>query len=626
MKISDLPWHKKKSSSLLDSISRCSSIEEVKKITSFALDLNETELLYNKLVKMNPAIEGALKQKSIAILCNGLTSFIAKSLVISGLRFNFLFKIYQYEFNQVIQNIANRQSSLYRDNPDFILLFLDYRGLPLTKCSHTIIKDFDSSLSESIDYLHQLVSTIRLHCKSTILVNTVPVPLGSILGNIDTFSQYGFRKLIYTFNQYLQEQSLHNYDNVQVLDLAYVASVIGLQNWYDDKFWHFAKIPFSHKALPFFSDYVTRVINACSGYSKKVLVVDLDNTIWGGIVGDDGIEGIKIGIGDPIAEAYYQVQKVIKGLIARGVVVAISSKNEADLVKKVFHTHPGMLLKEEDISLFMVNWEDKAENIKSIALQLNVNTDSIVFMDDNPFERDRIRHALPDVSVLELTNDPADFSAILNNCGYFETTGVTEEDFLRPTFYKQNIRRLELRKNSPTLDAFLESLEMKIQFGPFCSLERERILQLLNKTNQFNLTNHKYNESELSKFENNKNCYTLKVRLEDRFGDNGIISALICTTSEQNAACWKIHNWVMSCRVFGRKVEKKIFNELILQAKQKNIEAIEGEYYPTNRNMYIKDLFPNLGFTKIKENSNHSIWTLNVKDYLYEDVSCIITT
>ncbi|HAU1796658.1 TPA: HAD-IIIC family phosphatase [Legionella pneumophila] len=624
MKISDLPWHKKNSSSLLDSISRCSSIEEIKKITSFALDLNETELLYSKLVKINPSKEESLKQKSIAILCNGLTSFITKSLIVSGLRFNLLFKVYEYEFNQVIQNIANPQSSLYNDAPDFILLFLDYRGLPLTKFSQTIIKDFDSSLLESIDYLYQLVATIRLNCKSTIFINTLPIPLGSVLGNIDTFSQYGFRKLIYTFNQYLQEQFLDK--NIQILDLAYVASVIGLENWYDDKFWHFAKIPFSHKALPFFSDYITRVINACSGYSKKVLVIDLDNTIWGGIVGDDGIEGIKIGVGDPIAEAYYQVQKVIKGLIARGIVVVVSSKNEADLVKKVFHTHPGMLLKEEDISLFMVNWEDKAENIKSIALQLNVNTDSMVFMDDNPFERDRIRHALPEVFVLELTNDPGDFAAILNNCGYFETTGITEEDFLRPSFYKQNIRRLELKKNSPSLDVFLESLEMKIQFGAFCALEKERILQLLNKTNQFNLTNQKYTESDLSKFENNNNYYTLKARLEDKFGDNGIISALICSTSEQTNACWKIHNWVMSCRVFGRKVEKKIFNELILQAKQKNIEVIEGEYYPTNRNMFIKDLFPNLGFIKIKENSNYSIWILNVKDYHYEEVSCIITT
>jgi FkbH-like protein len=328
--------------------------------------------------------------------------------------------------------------------------------------------------------------------------------------------------------------------------------------------------------------------------SYKCLVLDLDNTLWGGVIGDDGLEGIVLGQGNAVGESYVAFQQYAKALTQRGVVLAVCSKNDEANALAPFAQHPEMVLKRNDIAVFTANWQDKASNLRNIAEQLNLGLDSLVFADDNPAERALIRQELPMVAVPEMPEDPADYVETVAAAGYFETIAVTEEDRARAQQYQANAAREAAKSSATDMPAYLRSLEMKLLWRKFDRVGLARITQLLNKTNQFNLTTRRYTEAEVLAILQKPNTLTMQLRLTDRFGDNGIIGLLIGDLNSRKMLV--MDTWLMSCRVLGRQVEEATLNVLAEQAKIMGADGIEGVYLPTKKNGMVRDHYQRLGF------------------------------
>jgi FkbH-like protein len=398
-----------------------------------------------------------------------------------------------------------------------------------------------------------------------------------------------------------------------ILDVAGIAATVGVDAWHDARRWNLAKIPFSPDFLPLYADHVARLVAALYGKSRRCLVLDLDNTLWGGVLGDDGLANIVLGNGNPTGEAFLDLQRAALALHSRGVVLAVCSKNDEAIARAAFREHPEMLLKESHIAVFQANWDDKVRNLKAIAAALNLGLDALVFLDDNPAERQLVRRELPTVAVPELPEDPALFARTLLAAGYFESTRFTSDDRKRNEQYRAEGLRANLAAQATDLESYLRSLDMTIEFRPFAPVDRPRITQLVNKTNQFNLTTHRYTEAQIRSFEEDRSAATLQIRLTDRFGDNGLISVVICREQGRE---WHIDTWLMSCRVLKRRVEHAVLNKLVEEARRFGICALVGSYIPTERNGLVSSLFDDLGFTKTEASGETSHWRLEVKDFI----------
>ena len=447
------------------------------------------------------------------------------------------------------------------------------------------------------------------------LVQTLPAPSELLLGSLDVGSPGTLRASIARFNSLLVPNVMARGD--VLVDVEWLAQCVGLENWYDDRYWYLARLPFAQKVLPLYADFVTRVLAAIRGKSRKCLVLDLDNTLWGGVIGDDGIEGIALDQGDPQGEAFRAVQTAAADLRRRGVVLAVCSKNDESVARQAFRSHPGMVLKEDDIAVFMVNWDDKATNIERIAQQLDLGLDSMVLLDDNPVERALVRETLPEVAVPELGGDPSQFGRLLFVAGYFESVAFTADDLARAEQYKGNAERSLLLQSTRNLDEFLRSLEMRIDFAPFTALTRKRVTQLINKTNQFNVTTPRYTETQVKAFEESHAYFTLQVSVRDRFGDNGIIGVVICAIRPTE---WEIDTMLLSCRVLNRMVEEAIFNRIVQEAKRAGANSVTGKFVPTARNGIAKGLFQRMGFEPRSDARDSGQWVLQVDRYAPFDV------
>ncbi|HXN48850.1 MAG TPA: HAD-IIIC family phosphatase, partial [Bryobacteraceae bacterium] len=396
-----------------------------------------------------------------------------------------------------------------------------------------------------------------------------------------------------------------------LFDVAGLAETVGSANWHSPREWNMAKLPFDHSFLPLYADHVCRILAAARGLSRRCLVLDLDNTLWGGVIGDDGLHGIHVGQGDPEGEAYLSFQRYIVLLRQRGVVLAVSSKNEDETARLPFRRHPDMLLREGDFAVFQANWNDKASNIQAIANTLALGLDSFVFVDDNPFERNRVREALPGVAVPEMPEDPAEYARTLSAAGYFEAVTFSQEDLKRAAYYTGNAQRATLERQSGDVNAYLASLEMEIDFRSFDQTSRSRITQLINKSNQFNLTTRRYTEADVAALEADPDVFTLQVRLRDKLGDNGMISVVICRRAEP--VVWEIDTWLMSCRVLGRRVEEAVLLELLGHAKRQGTIKLRGVYRPTDRNKLVEEHYARLGFAPTGKGPDGStVWELDV--------------
>ena len=582
----------------------------LQELASYGLDLNQLTKLGRAIAKVQSAGESMdpLIPFRLAILSNSTIDMTVPTLVASGARYGFALDVIQPSYDQVAQEALTPDSKVNSSKPNAVLLALDYRALPL-KLSLGDAEAASATVQGALGYLQALRNGIKSNSGAICIFQTFPTPVEPLFGNLDRALPGTLKYLIDEINRGLAAFVLESGD--VLLDIATLAETVGLADWQNTQLWNMAKFAFSDELIPLYADHVARTVAAIRGKSRKVLILDLDNTVWGGVIGDDGLEGIKIAQGDATGEAHLAVQRMALDLRQRGIVLAVSSKNTDEIARTPFEQHPEMLLKLDHIAVFQANWNDKATNIQAIAEELSLGLDSLVFLDDNPVERGLVRKLLPQVAVPELPEDPAYYARTLAAAGYFEAITFANEDLKRAGFYQDNAKRASLQKQVGGVDAYLASLDMTITFQPFDATGRARIVQLINKSNQFNLTTRRYTDPEVAAAESDPTVFTLQVRLADIFGDNGMISVIICRLVEFHT--WEIDTWLMSCRVLGRKVEWMVLREILKHARKAGIKKIKASYIPTERNKLVIEHYSKLGFMKLAEDkSGKSDWEIFV--------------
>lgn len=401
---------------------------------------------------------------------------------------------------------------------------------------------------------------------------------------------------------------------LHINDVAWMSSYHGVSNWFDTRYWHHAKLPVSFGCIVPYVRNISGIIAALYGGSRKVLVLDLDNTLWGGVVGDDGVDSIRIGHGSPEGEAFLYFQRYILQLKNRGVLLAVCSKNDDSGARAPFTDHPEMILGLDDFACFVANWEPKPDNLVTIAEQLNLGLDSFVFVDDNPAERELMRRQLPDVLTIELGDDPAGFPAQIDEQSPFEVVSLSREDAMRTNQYRENQLRESLRTAVSSYNDYLVSLEQRAIIRCFDESRLDRITQLINKTNQFNLTTRRKTRAEVERLMQDEKYLSVYIQLADRFGDNGVIAVVFGCWGDD---CLEVDDWLMSCRVLKRDIEKLTCNYLAEQVARKGRRYIYGNYIPTDRNGMVVDHYPDLGFEQVRKHENgETRWRLDVATYV----------
>ena len=575
---------------------------EIQSLAAYALDLNQLTRLARIIGKAQAGGKSLapLVPFKLAVLSNSTIDLIIPALIGSAARRGIALEVIQPSYDQVAQEALTPDSKVNSAKPDAVLFALDYRALPL-KLSLGDPDAASATVQGVIGYLQALRNGIKANCNAVCIFQTFAPPVEALFGSLDRALPGTLRSLLDNINRELAEFLLGSGD--VLFDVAGLAEIVGLADWHNLQLWNMAKFSFSDELVPLYADHVARKVAALRGKSGKVLVLDLDNTVWGGVIGDDGLEGIKIAQGDARGEAHLAVQRLALDLRQRGIVLAVSSKNTDEVAREPFDKHPEMLLKLDHIAVFQANWNDKATNIQAIAEEISLGLDSFVFLDDNPAERGLVRKLLPQVNIPELPEDPAYYARTLTAGGYFEAVAFANEDLKRAGFYQDNAKRASLQKQVGGVDAYLASLDMTITFQPFDATGRARIVQLINKSNQYNLTTHRYTDPEVEAAELDPEVFTLQVRLADIFGDNGMISVLILRPGYEPAV-WDIDTWLMSCRVLGRKVEHMVLREILEHAKAAGIHKLTGTYKPSDRNKLVIEHYTKLGFTKTSEDAS----------------------
>jgi FkbH-like protein len=581
----------------------------VRSLALHALDLNQMVKLARVIERLrsNRKSLRPLVPFKLAVLSNSTWDLIVPALISSAARHGIDLEVVQPAYDQIAQEALTPDSKINASKPDGVLLALDYRALPL-KLSIGDSAAAAEAVRGAIAYLESLRSGIKANSNSLCILQTFAPPPEGLFGGLDRAIPGTLRQLLNEINRQVAEAALGSGD--VLLDIAGLAETVGLADWHDLQLWNMAKLPFADYLIPLYADYVARHVAAIRGKGGKVLVLDLDNTVWGGVIGDDGLDGIRVAEGDPRGESFRAVQRMALNLRERGIILAVASKNHDAVAREPFEKHPEMLLKLDHIAVFQANWDDKPSNIEAIARELSVGLDTIVFLDDNPVERGMVRQLLPQVYVPEVPEDPAWFARTLSAAGYFDAVTFAAEDLARAGFYRDNAKRANLQKQLGDVEAYLASLDMTITFEPFDSTGRARIVQLINKSNQYNLTTRRYTDPGVAEAQNDPEVFTLQVRLSDTFGDNGMISAVICRPRER--AVWEIDTWLMSCRVLGRKVEYMVLREILEHARAHGIQKLIGVFKPTDRNKLVVDHYAKLGFTKAAENDGATQWEMMV--------------
>jgi FkbH-like protein len=591
-------------------------VDDLRRLARFRLEGIQLEQLNR--ARQRVFIEPQKDTFRLGLLCNATTDFLPAAISASALRYGLNVDVILGDYGQTIQDAMNPASRVNQERCDAVLLALDFRGLQLVPAPTAMQ---DDAVRDAIELLAQTRDALKASQRTVVIFQTVAPPLMPLFGNMDSVIGRNARAITQDFNLALR-QLVAELKGDLLLDVEALANDVGLQQWHSAAQWNYAKLQFSQAVLPVYAENVARLIGALRGKSRKCLALDLDNTVWGGAVGDLGVEGIELGEGSALGEAFLEVQRTALQLRDRGVILAVCSKNDHDTAMEPFRRHPDMLLKEEHISVFQANWVDKATNLEEIAKLLNIGIDSLVMLDDNPAERIHIRESIPAVAVPELPDDPSLYPSVLLNSGYFETVSFTAEDAQRADQYSANTKRSKLESSSRDPHAFLSALHMKIFFAPFDRMNRSRITQLINKTNQFNLTTRRYTEAEVESFENDPSYWTMQVRLVDRFGDNGMISCVICKDAANGV--WEIDTWLMSCRVLARRVEECSMLKVVEHAKARDVHTLIGRYRPTAKNGMVREFFPKLGFELVEQTADEMVWRLDLASYSVTELPMVI--
>lgn len=551
-----------------------------------------------------------LKKIRIAILATSTVSHFVEVLKFYLAKDGFDAEFYECDYGTLRQTILDTKSTFYKFNPEITLLFTGYRDVKFNVLHGANYSEIDNSVKQVVSEFTNLWKVLQENSTSIIIQNNADIPSFRILGNYEVSVQWSNINLLRMFNLELSKSVV---PGVSIFDLDYISSLFGKKNWQDMHYWYYSKHMFCFDAIGLTSFEMAKTILAIKGFSKKCIVLDLDNTLWGGVIADDGLEGISIGEGTPSGEAFLNFQKYLIELKKRGIILAVCSKNFEETAMDVFLNHSDMQLKLNDFSAFKANFKNKAENIQEIATMLNIGLDSMVFIDDNPAERLLVKQLLPDVCVLDIPEDPSMFVQYLSSQSLFEIVQFSSEDLKRNEYYQDNAKREQTKKQFSDLKDYLQSLDMEAAVGDFDEYNLPRIVQLINKTNQFNLTTIRYSESEIRERLKNDMTIGRYYKLKDRFGDNGLIAIVILEKETDNSLT--IDTWLMSCRVLSRGMEEFICNDIIEIAKQKGCARIIGKYIPTKKNKLVENLYENLKFVNVSKLGEKTIWELNLNNY-----------
>jgi len=551
---------------------------------------------FSDLIKNLKKDFSTFKTIKIAVLGDSATQLLVKGLKGWGYENNINFQIYEADYDQIDMHVFDNSSNLHQDKFDYIIVF---------HSAYKLLKKFEKSnyvqkrefALKHIDYIKSLIDSIFVTSKAKIIYFNYTEINDSVYGNFANKTNLSFLYQIRKINVELMHLSQEN-GNLFICDLAAISAFYGQEYITEAKHYIDSDLVISINALPIVVKNITDIILSIYGQFKKCLILDLDNTVWGGIIGDDGVENIQIGdLG--VGKAFSELQLWAKQLKERGVILAVCSKNTEHLAKEPFEKHPEMILRLDDIAIFVANWENKVNNIKYIQNILNIGFDSMVFLDDSPFERNMVREALPLVTVPELPEDPAEYMFYIRTLNLFETASISSEDSDRTRQYQEEAKRTILQNSFTNEGDYLQSLEMEANVASFDSFTIPRVAQLSQRSNQFNLRTIRYTEDEIKAISNSNDYITFSFTLADKFGEYGLISAIILKKLNQYELF--IDTWIMSCRVLKRGMENFTLNALLEFAKKNGFIKIIGEYIPTPKNGIVKDHFELLGFTQNKD-------------------------
>ncbi|MEQ9335549.1 HAD-IIIC family phosphatase [Thalassobaculum sp.] len=548
-----------------------------------------------------------LRPLKLAILAGSTVDHLAEVLRFWLAASGFAAEIHVAPYDTVAQSVLDPGSELYAFRPQVVWLFSTHRDVAVAAGPGATAADVDAAVDAAVAERTALWRVLAGRLDALVLQNNADIPADDPFGNLAGATAWGSRTALRLYNARLAAAAPAG---VAVFDLDHVAGLWGRARWTDPRYWHHSKHAFALDATGSVAAAASRLLAGAMGLARKCLVLDLDNTLWGGVVGDDGVAGIALGSGAD-GEAFVAFQRHLKALKERGVILAVVSKNEAAAARAPFESHPDMVLRLDDIAVFRANWTNKADNIQDVAATLSIGLESLVFVDDNPAERDLVRRALPTVEVVEMPEDPAHYVEALARAGCFEAVAFSAEDGQRARYYADNARRVELSRSAVDMDGYLASLGMTATVGGVDEFHLPRIAQLINKSNQFHLTGTRLTEREVERLAAREDTDVVRVHLADRFGDNGLIAVLVL---RRDGDALHVDCWAMSCRVLGRTVEEFIVNETLARARRRGCATVVGRYVKSPKNALVAGLYDRLGFAPLDGGDDERRWSLEVAD------------
>ena len=514
------------------------------------------------------------------------------------------------DFNTYVQEIIDAGSSLYRFAPNAVILAVRTEDV-----APDLAREFASLSPESARQAadrvphgyEQWVNSFRQHSQAALVIHSLERPTRPSFGVLDGQSETGQSGLILQINRELRRIA-ESHRGVYVLDYDALVARYGSRHWHDERKWLMARLPISADHLLPMAREWTRFLVPLAGRTAKALVVDLDNTLWGGIIGEDGMPGIKVGAEYPGA-AFQALQRALLDLSRRGILLAVCSKNNLDDAMEALDQHPGMLVRSQHFAAMRINWTDKSQNLREIAKELNIGVDSLAFLDDNPFEREQVRAALPEITVIDVPQDSSQYAAIVRDCPVFERLTLSAEDQQRTAMYAEQRQRASAEQTFQSKEDFFRFLEQEAELSPASDLTIARIAQLTQKTNQFNLTTRRYTEAQIAEMAKQPEWNIFSIRVRDRFGDHGVVGVAIA--HDQGEQC-EVDTFALSCRVIGRTVETALLAHIAKSAADRGRKRLVGWFLPTKKNAPARDFYLDHGFDLVANSCEGSLWSLDL--------------
>jgi FkbH-like protein len=552
----------------------------------------------------------ALTKFKVAILRSFTVEPIMPLLRAEALSYGIELEVQVGDFNTYVQDILDGQSSLYRFAPDAVVL-----AVRTDQAAPELWGDFADLAPEAtqpaakrvVRGYEQLIGSFRKHSQAALIVHSLERPASPSFGVLDDQSDAGQSGLIRQVNHELRRIA-SEFHGVYLLDYDALVARYGSEHWHDERKWLMARLPIAAGYLVQMARQWIRFIVPLSGRAAKVLVVDLDNTLWGGVIGEDGMLGIKVGPEYPGA-AYQALQRALLDLSRKGILLAVCSKNNLDDAMEPLEKHPGMLVHAKHFAALRINWTDKAQNLREIAQELNVGVDTLAFLDDNPFEREQIRSALPDITVIDLPDNPLEYASTVRNCAAFERLTLSSEDQQRTEMYAAQKELAGAEQSFQSREDFFRYLEQEAELETVSDLNLARVAQLTQKTNQFNLTTRRYSEAQIAEMAKQPDWHIFSIRVRDRFGDHGLVGVAIAR--DQGEQC-EVDTFLLSCRVIGRTVETALLAHLAQSAAQRGRKQLVGWFLPTKKNGPARHFYEQHGFERKESNDKGSLWMLDL--------------